>query len=308
MTQPRYNVQIRRDLSFVLLIFALMAPLSGVAQAHPSADGAQRKVRKAPPSAPVEPEPVFEMTLVPPPPPPLTPGQMPPNPPTVTYEDGLLSISAENSTLFDILTAVKASTGTTMDIPASAGADRVWITLGPGPARAILASLLSGTSLDYVIQASDADQAQIQSVLLSPRIKGPKGADSGVASGQSFSSRYRQLRNRPNFGTPDSSDTDSASPDTSGTADPNTASNAATTSAQPTATADAQPAAADTAPTNPTTPALSARLPLAVTEADAHPTPIANPEQAIPQMQNLFEMRRQLQEQQNAQQKAAATR
>ena len=55
-------------------------------------------------------------------------------------------------------------------------------------------------------------------------------------------------------------------------------------------------------------PGLSARLPLTITEADAHPAPLSNPADAIPQMQNLFELRRQLQAQQNAQQKATGTR
>ena len=150
-TTKRLGVRAGLGLPSMVLGLALLAQFSGIAFAHPSTDGVQRKVRKTAPAAPVEPEPVFEMTPVPPPPPPLTPGQMPPNAPRVSFEDGLLSIAAENSTLADILTAVKASTGATMDIPSSAGADRVWVTLGPGPARAVLADLLSGTSLDYVL-------------------------------------------------------------------------------------------------------------------------------------------------------------
>jgi len=46
---------------------------------------------------------------------------------------------------------------------------------------------------------------------------------------------------------------------------------------------------------------------MTITEADAHPAPIANPEQGVPQLLNLFELRRQLQEQQNAQQKTTGT-
>lgn len=284
--------------------FALLAQFSGLAFAHPSTDGGQRKVRKAAPPAPAEPEPVFEMTPVEPPPPPLTPGQMPPNAPIVTYEDGLLTISAENSTLLEILAAVKARTGATMDIPGSAGADRVWVTLGPGPARAILAALLTGTSLDYVIQASDTDQTQIQSVLLTPRIKGGKSTDSGPA-GQSFSSRYRQFRNKPNFGAPDSTDSDSGTSPDAPTADSDAGPVPAASTPAPSTSADAQPSSVDPPSSSTPSPSLSARLPMSVSEADAHPAPMTNPEQAIPQMQNLFELRKQLQEQQNAQQKAA---
>jgi len=221
----------------------------------------------------------------------------------------MLSISAENSTLADILSAVKAATGTPMDIPAGAGADRVWVTLGPGPARPILAALLTGTSLDYVIQASDTDPNLMQSVQLSPRKGGKIGDTGGGSSSQSFASRVRQSLNHSNFGTADGSDSGSSgSPDVPvGTADADTASAPAAT---PAATADAQAAAVDPSSTGTGMPsaALSARLPVNISEADAHPAPIANPEQAIPQMQNLFELRRQLQAQQNAQQKSTGSR
>ena len=177
----------------------------------------------------------------------------------------------------------------------------------PGPARSVLASLLTGTSLDFVIQASDTDQTQIQSVLLTPRIKGGSSNDSAASGSQSFSSRIRQqYMNRPPFGAPDSSGADSSrASDSSAAPEPDTASAAASTPV--TASTDAQPSAVDQQPSNPTTPALTARLPLAVTEAEAHPAPISSTEQAIPQMQNLFELRRQLQEQQNTQQKATGT-
>jgi len=302
----------RSGLATVFLGLAVLSSLAGMAAAHPAADGVQKKARKAHPAKTVEPEPVVAPVVVAPPPPPPTPGEMPPNAPKVTYEDGLLSIAAENSTLADILMAVKAATGTPMDIPPGAGADRVWVTLGPGPARPILAALLTGTSLDYVIQASDADPNLIQSVQLSPRKGGKMGETGGGSSSQSFASRYRQSLGRPNFGTTDGSDSESSAPETSvGTGDSDAV---AARAAAPTAPADGQPAA-QAAAVDPSSSgvgvpnaSLSARLPLNITEADAHPTPVADPSQAIPQMQNLFELRRQLQAQQNAQQKAAGTR
>ena len=307
---PRLGAAARSGLATVFLGLTVLSLLPGVAVGHPSADGTQRKVRKASPAKAVEPEPVVTPVQEAPPPPPLTPGQMPPNPPRVTYEDGMLSIAAENSTLADILSAVKAATGTPMDIPVGAGADRVWVTLGPGPARPILAALLTGTSLDYVIQASDTDPNLMQSVQLSPR-KGGKVGDTGggSSSSQSFASRFRQSLNHSNVGAADGSDAESSgSPDAPvGAPESDTASAAAAT---PTATADAQAAAVDPSSTGTGMPsaALSAHLPLNISEADAHPSPVANPDQAIPQMQNLFELRRQLQAQQNAQQKSAGSR
>jgi hypothetical protein len=97
----------------------------------------------------------------------------------ISYAGGQLTINTLDSTLADILAKVADLTGLKIDVPASANSERMAVVeLGPGPARQILASLLSGSNLDYVIQASDTDPAKIQSVLLLPRDKrgsGPNG-------------------------------------------------------------------------------------------------------------------------------------
>ena len=277
--------------------------LAGSAQAHPNPDMEQRKVRKTvPPTTPVVIAPIqVEVEAAPAPPPvPLTPGQMAPNPPGVSYEDGQLTIVAENSTMADILNAVGGITGASIEVPPGAGAERVWVHLGPGPARAVLAALLGGTDLDFVIQAADEDPTRIQSVLLTPRIKGGSTAADATGGSQSLASRLsNRFRNRSAGGAPNSSDT----------------SDSATVA--PTDIPAATPEAEASAPTAPTvTPTsdmpsapLSAKLPGSITEAQAHPAPIADPQQGVPQLLNLFEMRRQLQEQQNAQARATgATR
>ena len=113
-------------------------------------------------------------------PPPYTPPeQLPPKAPVVSYEAGQLTIGAENSTLSDILAALRACMGADIDLPASASNERMWARLGPGPARKVLATLLSQTNLDYVIQASDSDidPDGIQSVMLTPRTDAPAGTN-----------------------------------------------------------------------------------------------------------------------------------
>lgn len=299
-----------RSLLVILCGLGVFACFCGFAEAHPSQGGTQRKVRKAPLAPPVEP---VVVETPPPPPPHLTPGEMPPNPPSVSYEDGLLTIHAENSTLWDILNAVGSTTGATMDIPPNAGVERVWVQLGPGPARAIVAALLGGTDLDYAIQASDTDPNLMQSVLLTPRSKGGRVGDSTSVS-RSFASRLsNRFRARASSGILDSSDSDSATtPDSATVSSDGDTSAPAAGNSQPTGTPSAQadsPADLSSTPTSTDTPStsLSARLPLVITAADAHPAPVADPSQAIPQMQNLFELRRQLQEQQNAQQKVGTT-
>ena len=98
-------------------------------------------------------------------------------PPKISYVGGQLRIDALGATLADVLTQVAALTGVTIDVPAGANSERMPIVeLGPGPARQILASLLSDSNFDYLIQASDADPERIQSVLLLPREKKGSGA------------------------------------------------------------------------------------------------------------------------------------
>jgi len=96
-------------------------------------------------------------------------------PPTISYVGGQLTINALDSTLGAVLTKVAALTGMKIDVPDGANSERMPIVeLGPGPARQIVASLLSDSSFDYVIQSSDTDRERIQSVLLMPRA--PKGS------------------------------------------------------------------------------------------------------------------------------------
>src|SRR5690242_8908758 len=64
--------------------------------------------------APAKPaEPATDAAPAPPP----TLEQMPASPPEVTFAGGQLTIAASNSTLADILQAVKAKTGAAMDVP-----------------------------------------------------------------------------------------------------------------------------------------------------------------------------------------------
>ncbi len=99
-------------------------------------------------------------------------GDPPAGPPTITYVGGQLSIRALDATLAEVLAKVSALTGAKLDVPSNASSDRMPIVeLGPGPAREVLASLLDGSNLDYVIQASDADPAKIQCVTVMVREK-----------------------------------------------------------------------------------------------------------------------------------------
>jgi hypothetical protein len=97
---------------------------------------------------------------------PPTMAELPPKAPKVTCKGNQLTISAENSTLESILTAVHLCTGVQIDIPEGAKSSRTFEELGPGPARQVLESLLSGSDFNYVIESSDENPQKIESVLL----------------------------------------------------------------------------------------------------------------------------------------------
>jgi hypothetical protein len=113
----------------------------------------------------------------------LTPAQMPPLPPHVSYVDGQLTILAENCSLGDILAAVRRLTGVEIDLPVGASDERMAAKLGPAPQREVLTALLSSTDYNYVVQAADDAPNEVQSILLMPRDKSsPKARDSGSPS------------------------------------------------------------------------------------------------------------------------------
>jgi hypothetical protein len=96
---------------------------------------------------------------------PLSLAQMPASPPRVAFSDGQLTITAENSTLGDILRGVRSQTGASVDVPGNA-TERVVGQFGPGPARDVLAALLNGSHFNYVLLGSPTDPGALDRVIL----------------------------------------------------------------------------------------------------------------------------------------------
>jgi len=84
---------------------------------------------------------------------------MPAVPPKVSFSNGMLTIVAQNSTLGDILRAVRTQTGAAVEIPPNA-TERVVIHLGPGAPRDVLAALLNGSHFNYVMLGSPTNPAK----------------------------------------------------------------------------------------------------------------------------------------------------
>lgn len=92
---------------------------------------------------------------------------MAPVAPQITYERGQLTIVAANSSLQDILSAVRKQTGAQIEVPDAR--ELVVTHLGPGPAKEIIAKLLNGSRFNYVLLSSAQDPSVLTRVLLVAR-------------------------------------------------------------------------------------------------------------------------------------------
>jgi len=119
--------------------------------------------------------------------------QIPATPATVSYEGGMLTISAQNSTLGEILRDVRKLTGASIDIPPGA-TERVVTHLGPGAPRDVLAVLLNGSAFNYVMLGSNSDPTAVSSIVLLP--KSTSGETQTAANG----SPVPMPPNRPGMG------------------------------------------------------------------------------------------------------------
>ena len=126
--------------------------------------------------------------------PPLAGGPLPQMPmdtlpaaaPRVGFQGGLLTIVAQNSTLGDILRDVHKLTGAAIDVPPNAN-ERVVTRLGPGAPRDVLASLLNGSSFNYVMLGSDTDPAAVTSLVLTAKTGNQAPGSAGASQpGQAF--------------------------------------------------------------------------------------------------------------------------
>ena len=152
----------------------LLATVAATAQPPSTVTGKKtqktvaRKLRKAPAKKETpKPAPVPVIAPAPQPTVPKTLAEMPAVPPKVTYQNGLLTIDAPNSTLGDVLAAVKRATGAEID--ATPAYDRVVLHIGPGHPKDVLTTLLSGSKFDYIILGSATNPNAVTQVILTQR-------------------------------------------------------------------------------------------------------------------------------------------
>jgi hypothetical protein len=100
------------------------------------------------------------------PPPPPTLEQTPPTAPQVTYNNGQLTIVAQNATLSQVLRSVQSQTGASIEMPSGATSERVVGQLGPGLPRDVLNALLNGSKFNYIILGVTGNPGAVQKVIL----------------------------------------------------------------------------------------------------------------------------------------------
>jgi hypothetical protein len=149
-------------LQFALALFVtacLCTPVLSAAQHHTrkSKKKAVAKVQQSQPD--------------PAPAPPPTPEQLPAIAPKLTYQNGLLTIVAQNSTLDDILRDVHSKTGANIDVPGPA-TERVVGQFGPGSPRDVLATLLNGSHFNYVMVGTPTSPDSVAQVILTRKTGG----------------------------------------------------------------------------------------------------------------------------------------
>jgi hypothetical protein len=94
----------------------------------------------------------------------------------VTYANGMLTVSAANASLGQILQQISQKTG--MKISGSAGEDSVFGQYGPSPVSEVLASLLDGSGSNMLLVDNKSGPAEL---ILTPRRGGvtPPSANAG---------------------------------------------------------------------------------------------------------------------------------
>jgi hypothetical protein len=173
--------------------------------------GAAKQRKQQPAKADPAPAAPVQQAVVPSPPP--TPENMPAKPPQVAMNNGLLSITAENSTLGDVLNGIRRATGASVDMPPMASAERVVVHIGPTEPRAALAQLLDGSKFDYIIVGSTENDSALAKVILTARSSGGTTGGAVAANHPAYQPPAQQYQPPPEPDESGSDDTSSNQPE-----------------------------------------------------------------------------------------------
>jgi hypothetical protein len=96
------------------------------------------------------------------------------NPP-LTYANGKLAICAQGTTLRELLRAVSFATGAVVEFPHDHAGEHISANIAPGPVRDVLATLLNGSGLNYVMLGPQNNPNALQRLILTNAEPSPQG-------------------------------------------------------------------------------------------------------------------------------------
>lgn len=103
----------------------------------------------------------------------------------VTYEEGALSVTAEDVPLQEVFDQLRESTGAAVEAPAME--QRISVHLGPQPPVQVINALLDGTHLNYAILGGTGPHDPIRRIIVMP--KGAGGAPVASANSEQAAAR-----------------------------------------------------------------------------------------------------------------------
>jgi hypothetical protein len=202
------------------LVFAQAAPKVPAEPTSPKTSSSKRTASKKSSKKIAKPPAEVVVAAVPaPPPPPPTLAQQPPVAPRVTFQNGLLSIDAPNSTLGDILGGIRRATGAILDGPTNLS-DRVVVHLGPGQPRDVMAALLGSSRFDFVVMGTPQQPNGVGRILLMARQGTTEPQPSSSANSFPAANRPIQPQRPANVNNGDSDEEDVPDRDESSDAPP----------------------------------------------------------------------------------------
>ncbi|GAC1647561.1 MAG: hypothetical protein NVS9B15_06100 [Acidobacteriaceae bacterium] len=99
---------------------------------------------------------------------PLSPSQQMPGAPKVDFSAGKLTVTANNSTVQDVVNAVHAATGTKFVVSGGPMQDRLFGKFGPASVPLVLRQILKGSNFSYILISDPRAPYQVQTAMLMP--------------------------------------------------------------------------------------------------------------------------------------------
>jgi hypothetical protein len=202
---PQQRSTRSRFAKFAVVAALCLATWSALSAASGNSERKTKKPQPPPfPSGPLGPVPQIPLDSI------------APVPPQVSYKNGQLTIVAPNSTLGDILQAVRKEIGAEIEIPEAT--DRVVTHLGPGTPGEVIEKLLNGSRFNYVLLSSAEDSSRLTRVVVLARTS-PGNVGRNTLVQQPGAMRLRNMAPTPQpatYATDESNDPEFSSPNPPG--------------------------------------------------------------------------------------------